>query len=332
MPKKASLAVIIPNYNHGHFLKKLIPSLLQQSSPADEILIIDDGSQDDSIAIITELCKLSKTVKFYQNITNKGVTYTLNKALNLTTCDYLTFPSADNFVLPGLYEKSLALLSKHPEAGLCCSDPMTYNEETGETRLVQLGLSQNPTYFSQKQAILLVKTGKLCVGNLVHTVIVKRQAMKEARLGDQYFIPELKWHCDFFTMNLIAFRHGICYIPEALAIFRIEKTSYSSLKRPWEERKNVYLSLLQFLNSSLYEDVKPAFIRSAILTELPPSILWVLITHPRFYFYFTPSFCRRLIWQLAKKSVRWTAKKIPFGERGYNWIKSFLIKRKEISL
>ena len=322
MTKYPTLSVIIPNYNHGHYLKELVLSLVSQSRPPDEIIIVDDASTDESRGIIEELTKQNSTIRFFRNKQNQGVVRTLNNALNQSVGDYVTFPSADNFVLPGMYEKSMAILNQHPQAGLCCSDPGIYDQKTGSSHFTRLGLSKEARFFSPEEVITLCREKRFCVGNMCHTIVVKRDAMKKAALGGEYYIPKLKWHCDFFAANVVAFRHGVCYIPKPLAMFRVVSESYSTKHYPWKTRKAIYSHILDLLDSPHYCDVQPHFRRSSILAELTHSMLLTLITKPSMYKHFTPLFIKRSFYSALRRAMFYWGTKIPYARTVYRLLKN----------
>lgn len=311
---REKLSVIIPNYNHGHFLKDLLPSLFTQSRLPDEVIIVDDGSTDASVAIIEAFQRQEKRVQLFKNGTNKGVVFSLNFALSKAKGDWVTFPSADNFVLPGMYEKCLHFLQDHPQAAVCCSDPVIFHEISGIKERRILHLSKIAKYFSPKETVALsAKTG-FSIGSLVHTVIVKKTALQEVG----YFIEKLRWHCDFFALNSVAFRYGFCYIPEELAMFRDAPQSYSAKSIEWKVRKKVYQDLIAVLNLPKNKDIKIAFKKSAILGEFTYSMLSVLISNPLLYEYFTFRLSKRLLhscsWPLLRKICKGV---LPTGVYGF---------------
>jgi len=326
MNQRQSLAVIIPNYNHGKHLIELLPSILSQSRPPDEIIVVDDGSTDDSVSMITEIAKKHPSLKLYRNVKNQGVVFTLNRAIDLAQSDYLTFPSADNFVLPNMYEKSMKILEQYPHAGLCCSDPMYYDEATKKTTQHSLGISKEPRYFSPEEVIRLTQKG-LCVGNICHTVVVKRKAMEEVALDGHYYIPQLKWHCDFFTMNAVSFCHGICYIPEKLAMFRNDSNSYSQKRHAWQTRKEVYQQMIEVLNLPRYSKVKPLFKRSSVLSEFTYSMLGSILLKPAFYEFLTFFYLRRAVPPTLRWMTRGVAARIPFALETFRFLKRAFKRR-----
>ncbi len=87
-----SITVIIPCYNYGKYVAEAIDSVLAQTLPPDEIIVINDGSTDDSLKIIK---KYTGKVKIFDQ-SNEGVIATKNKGLKLATGDWVVFLDADD--------------------------------------------------------------------------------------------------------------------------------------------------------------------------------------------------------------------------------------------
>jgi glycosyltransferase involved in cell wall biosynthesis len=92
----ATFSVIIPNYNNGATLARAIESVLAQTYPAHEIIVIDDGSADDSRAVATSFGDKVRYV--YQD--NAGVSAARNAGARVATGEWLAFLDADDTFLP----------------------------------------------------------------------------------------------------------------------------------------------------------------------------------------------------------------------------------------
>src|SRR5882672_7454995 len=169
-----SLSVIIPNYNHGKHLPVALNAIFRQPVKPLEILIIDDGSTDDSVELIKNLVRQYPTIKFYQNEQNRGVSYTLNRGIDLARGEYAFFPAADDEILPGFLEKSLSLLAQHPQAGLSCTIGDWREVNTGLNWHMGVGMAHSPAYLSPDEMVKLEKRGRLFIPG--HTTIMKRSA------------------------------------------------------------------------------------------------------------------------------------------------------------
>lgn len=100
-----NISVIIPIYNASFFIEKAVNSCLQFSE-IKEILLIDDGSTDDSVAICEKITASENRVTFLQhpNKKNHGVSATRNLGIDLATQEFITFLDADDYYLPNRFE------------------------------------------------------------------------------------------------------------------------------------------------------------------------------------------------------------------------------------
>ena len=122
------LSVIMPNYNYGHYIEEALEAIFKQSFSPQEVIVIDDGSTDNSVAIIERLMKKHANLRLLKNDKNMGIIYSVNRALKTVAGKYLYATAADDKVLPGFFEKSMNLLLKYPQAALCCADTRVLEE------------------------------------------------------------------------------------------------------------------------------------------------------------------------------------------------------------
>jgi len=95
---KYNLSIVIPVYNAHQYLDACILSILREMRDGDELLLINDGSTDDSY----EICKKYESDQVLViNNTNHGVSYTRNCGIQRAVNDYVTFVDADDYLQPG---------------------------------------------------------------------------------------------------------------------------------------------------------------------------------------------------------------------------------------
>ncbi|MBC8232332.1 glycosyltransferase family 2 protein [bacterium] len=210
-----TLSVVMANYNHARFLPESLRAILDQSYRPAEIIIIDDASKDNSVEVIKEFAGKEPIIRILHNERNMGALHTINRLFELSTGEYVCSLAADDKVLPGFFEKSMTLLARYPQAGLCSTLGL-YIDETGK----DMGLVGNPIisetecFITPAEALhTLRRVGPWVMGS---SVIFRRQALIDA--GG--FIPELHSFCDWFIHQVIALRYGACFIPEPLACWR----------------------------------------------------------------------------------------------------------------
>lgn len=109
-PHRERISVIIPVYNGALYLAEAIQSVLAQTHPLDEILVVDDGSTDDSAAIAAGFPEVKLVRKEHS-----GITRTLNQGLAEATGDLISFLDADDRWLPTKTEHQLRVLRDRPE-------------------------------------------------------------------------------------------------------------------------------------------------------------------------------------------------------------------------
>ncbi len=111
------VSVIIPVYNGGRFLKQALESVLNQTYQKLEVIVIDDGSTDNTKDIVDAF----STIRYiYQE--NKGVASARNKAISIANGEYVTFVDADDIILENKVELQLLCLENNAEIDICiCS-------------------------------------------------------------------------------------------------------------------------------------------------------------------------------------------------------------------
>lgn len=101
MSIRKTLSVIMPNYNDASHIAISLKAICKQSYPPVEVIVVDDGSTDNSIAIVEEVIKQYPFVKLLRNEKNQGVNYTVNRGARDARGDYIFFPAANDIVYPG---------------------------------------------------------------------------------------------------------------------------------------------------------------------------------------------------------------------------------------
>lgn len=114
---KPLVSVLMPVYNAGKYLSQAIESILGQTFQDFEFIIIDDGSTDDSKAIVKSY--QDSRIVFVANEYNKKLVETLNSGFDLCQGKYIVRMDADDISMPQRIEKQVAFMEAHPEVGIC---------------------------------------------------------------------------------------------------------------------------------------------------------------------------------------------------------------------
>ena len=112
------VSVVIPTYNRAGFVREAIASVLRQDYPAVELIVVDDGSRDDTAAIVSEFGPAVQYV--WQE--NRGVSAARNRGVAAATGDLIAFLDSDDLWLPRKASAQVAYFETHPEAQACHTD------------------------------------------------------------------------------------------------------------------------------------------------------------------------------------------------------------------
>lgn len=137
-PKKVS--ILIPLYNSAEYITETIESTLKQTWPNIEIIIVDDGSTDDSYAIAKSYA--SDKTKVYQQ-TNSGACTARNLAFNLSTGDYIQYLDADDLLAPAKIEQQILLLSQHKPNTVASGIWGRFYNDLSDVRWEQQSINKN---------------------------------------------------------------------------------------------------------------------------------------------------------------------------------------------
>lgn len=290
-----SVSVVVPNFNHSKFLPTCLNAILAQSVKPLEVIVLDDCSTDNSIEVIGQFAEAHPVVKLVRNEKNLGVMPNLNKGVLMSRGDYICIGSADDEILPGLLEKSLTMLAKHPSAGISSAIGDWHEVATGLNWQMGVGMGSEPCFLAPDRLVEMEQQERIFI--VSNTCIFHRERLKALGL----FIPELRWHADWFAIYALALRHGLCFVPEPLGRFNIMPGSYYKSGRQKPELHNqVMRGIVARLASPEYADIGDAMRRGGGLFSFGWPMLTTLRSDPRFRKFLTANLLRRALWQEAK--------------------------------
>jgi len=126
MPK---VTVVVPSYDHAPFIERTLRSIVAQTFPPKKLIVIDDGSKDESIAVIEGALKDCPFDAELIARENRGLCATLNEGLANTETEYFAYLSSDDIWLPSFLEEQIALLESRPNAVLAFGHAYLIDED-----------------------------------------------------------------------------------------------------------------------------------------------------------------------------------------------------------
>jgi hypothetical protein len=205
----AALSVILCNYNHAKYVGRALEAILSQSRPAEEVIVVDDGSTDDSVQVIAEWAARFPSIKFLQNEQNCGWHAASARALTVVTGEYIYSAAADDVVLPGFFDAVCSLLDQHPGVGIACTKVVSVTPTgdrisvDGYQHLTHAG-AVSPTDYRRLCLDGESPTHSLSCATLYRTEWLQRVGGWRKELGS--------WG-DTFAIRVIGLQTGLAYAP-----------------------------------------------------------------------------------------------------------------------
>jgi len=246
------VSVIIPTYNHAKYVGRAIDSVLAQTYKNYEIIVIDDGSTDNTKEVLKEF--IAKIEYVYQE--NRGLSAARNTGIKRSRGEYLVFLDADDYLPSEKLAVQVELLDKHPEIGWVYSDGYYVDEkgnilERASERFKKPKSPEGDIFFD------------LLSGNFipVNTVMVRRKCMDVGFFDESLTSYE---DCDFWLR--VSADYKVKYIDKPMAFINDRKESMSkdTVKtksnkiRVIDKMRRLYPHLvrahLKFVNKTLLAD------------------------------------------------------------------------------
>jgi glycosyltransferase involved in cell wall biosynthesis len=212
------LSVVVPSYNTAPFIAQTIRSVLEQTVTDLELIVVDDGSSDESVAIIDAI--RDPRVTCVQQ-SNRGLAGARNTGILLSRAETIGFCDADDVWYPHKAERHLALMEANPQLGLTFSFSEYLAEDGTPTGQLLLTRCRQPT---MRDLIL-----RNHIGN-GSTPIVRKDVFRRAGLFD-----ETLGSCEDYEMwvrSAACTSLGLGLLPEVLTGYRVRPgsmtTSYDS--------------------------------------------------------------------------------------------------------
>lgn len=113
-PARPLVSVVIPTYNAARYIEETISSVLAQTYPNKEVIVVDDGSADETESVVRGICAADSRVSFHKLERNcGGPAWARNVGVDLATADYLAFLDADDLWHPQKLELQMEAVSAH---------------------------------------------------------------------------------------------------------------------------------------------------------------------------------------------------------------------------
>lgn len=207
-----TFSVVIPLYNKVPYVAKAIQSVLSQTFTDYELVIVDDGSKDDSATVAANAIEGRPNCRLIRQ-ENAGVSMARNNGVAASNGDFLCFLDADDWWAPTFLEEMAKLLEEFPEAGIYGTNYTIVNEAKRKTRTAVIGVDEgfekgfiNYCQVYAKTMYMPLWTGAVCIPRSVFNDM--KGFPKGIKLGE-----------DFLLWIHIALKHKVAFLNKPLAFY-----------------------------------------------------------------------------------------------------------------
>lgn len=244
---KPKVSVVTPCFNSENYIRPFLQSLLGQTYPVMEIILVDDGSTDTTAEIIEEYRSAFEKRGFsyryiYQE--HKNQAQAVNTGLKYVTGAYLIWPDSDDILEPTSVEKRVNYMQEHPEEGMVRSDRYYINAATGQRYEGKLDA------FKHKKNLffeLFFEKCTVCCG----TYMIRMSCFDKINPDREIVIGHGGQN---YQMLLPMAYHYLCgFVDEQLYGVIVHEDSHSMQKRTYLQARNRMDSLLMICESILQD-------------------------------------------------------------------------------
>ncbi|GAA2723954.1 glycosyltransferase family 2 protein [Cellulomonas aerilata] len=132
---RATVSVVIPCHNYARYLPEAVTSALDQQDVVVEVIVVDDASTDDSLAVARRLAGADPRVSVVAHAVNRGPVGTFNDGLARASGEFLVRLDADDLLTPGSLARSVAVARTFPSVGLVYGHPLHFSDTRPTARL-----------------------------------------------------------------------------------------------------------------------------------------------------------------------------------------------------
>ena len=231
MGKKSNpkVSVIVPVYNVEKYLKKCLDSLVNQTLNDIEIIIVNDGSPDNSKKIIKEYKKKYPSIIKVLDQTNQGLSDARNNALSLTTSKYIMYVDSDDYVATDMVEKMYNKIVKDNADVVICGN----NVVDENYNLILSTYPSNNNYSNDIEKIIF---GNMCAWNKIYK--------KSLLVNNNLKFRSKVWYEDLdYSYKVFAKAEKTTFLEENLYNYLLRSNSIMN-----SQKANRNLEILQALN------------------------------------------------------------------------------------
>lgn len=218
------ISIIIASYNYEKYISQAIQSVINQTYKNWELIIVDDGSSDNSISVIEEFVNKDKRIKFYQHSDKKnhGLVETLKLALIKSSGEWIAFLESDDVWMEDCLEKRVEVLKNYQNVGLIFNNVDLIGDDKKIIEMSNVVKSTQDKLIQKKYPSNMFRDFALNNPILTFSSVM----IKHSVINEKYFNPTIDKLFDWWLYIHLAKDNEFLYLNLPLTKWRMHFDSY----------------------------------------------------------------------------------------------------------
>lgn len=242
------ISVVVTCYNHENYIEQCLRSIFKQTYRNIELIVLDDGSTDNSSEIIQEVLKESPFVTTFESHENIGVVRTRNKGLNLLNGDYFLFVDSDDF-LDETYVEELYECAINRQADIVYCDLFNFEKNEVYLKAQEFGIHS------------------ILVSNYISNCSLVKKTILKGTYYDETLSGKKLEDYDFFLNLIINNGAKAVYQPNAKLNYRVFEKDSISKRDSVRYHFEIYLEVLEKYLDKLPHEIYQAVSENLMILE-----------------------------------------------------------------
>ena len=218
--------IITTSYNYQDYIGETINSVINQTYNNWEMVIVNDGSKDNSVEVIKSYCKKDSRIRLYQheNGVNKGIVETMKLGISKANTEWIVFLESDDIITPDYLEKKLEIIHNNSDISFIFNKAELFGDERAVHDFDEV-MEQQRKIINNRNIVGIIdfKTRNIVITFSCVT-------MKKSLFNDIDFNTPVKQWLDYYLWLQVATKTKLYYIDEPLTKWRMHYKSYNNRK------------------------------------------------------------------------------------------------------
>ena len=221
-----TVSIITASYNYENYIKETIESVINQTVQDWEMIIVDDGSSDNSVEIVKSYCNADKRIKLFQHEKgmNKGLAETLKLGIEKASGEWIVFLESDDTITPDYLEEKYKVIAQYPDVSFIFNDINMFGNNEVILEKQAYFKKQKKRLSKYKFPTMLIDFFKKKSSNIIPTfscVMCKKNLFEQID-----FDSPIKPLLDLFLWIQISKKSVFYYVNKKLTNWRMHESSY----------------------------------------------------------------------------------------------------------